>query len=79
VRCCNRVGLRRKLSLPEGEETVPARPEDGDVAALGRDVEPPQRRVEGENVRIGSDGGRARHLHAAEVEREQGRVPVSWS
>src|SRR5262245_25920549 len=51
----DRMRVRREQGLTELLDTVPRLPEDGDDAALCSDVQPPQRRVEGEHVRTWAD------------------------
>src|SRR5262245_11187917 len=72
-------GVRRrgKEREPELAQTVPGLGEHGDDAALGGDVEPAERAVEGKHVGRVADARAARHLHRAQVEGEQAGVLVT--
>ena len=72
-----RQDFQGEIRLPELCELTAMLGENGYDAALRRDVEPAQRRVECEYVGVAADARAADHLQPIEVEREQCRVLVA--
>ncbi len=71
---CDRMGVRRVKSLAYLFQTPAALIKDCDDAALGGDINSPQRLIQGQHVRVATDLLDGRNLPALKIEDGKARV-----